>query len=75
MHRRHQPKPFALLAAALLCAAPASAQQPDPEKLAALEYRFVGPDGNRAIAVAGVPGDPGVYYVGAARTPRRSKST
>jgi len=31
-----------------------------------LEYRFVGPLGNRVIAVAGVPGDGNVYYAGAA---------
>lgn len=29
-------------------------------------YRFIGPDGNRVIAVAGVPGDHRVYYAGAA---------
>ena len=31
-----------------------------------LRYRFIGPDGNRAIAVAGEPGNPLVMYVGAA---------
>lgn len=31
-----------------------------------LKFRFVGPEGNRAIAVAGVPGDPMVSYIGAA---------
>ena len=31
-----------------------------------LKYRFIGPDGNRAIAVAGEPGNPLVMYVGAA---------
>ncbi|MGB6362458.1 MAG: sialidase, partial [Thermoanaerobaculia bacterium] len=31
-----------------------------------LEYRFIGPVGNRVPAVAGVPGDPAVYYAGAA---------
>src|SRR4029453_8243692 len=31
-----------------------------------LPWRFIGPEGNRVIAVAGVPGDPLVYYVGAA---------
>ena len=31
-----------------------------------LRFRFIGPDGNRSIAVAGVPGDPNVSYVGAA---------
>src|ERR1700726_3798592 len=33
----------------------------------ALRFRFVGPAvGNRVAAVAGVPGDPAVYYAGAA---------
>ena len=32
----------------------------------ALAYRYLGPPGNRAIAVAGVSGAPQVYYVGAA---------
>ncbi|MEO1259073.1 MAG: glycosyl hydrolase [Bacteroidota bacterium] len=31
-----------------------------------LKYRFIGPDGNRAIAVVGEPGNPLVMYVGAA---------
>ena len=31
-----------------------------------LPYRFIGPLGNRVPAVAGVPGDPLVYYVGSA---------
>lgn len=35
--------------------------------LQSMRFRFVGPDrGNRASAVVGVPGDPNVYYVGAA---------
>ena len=32
----------------------------------ALEYRHIGPVGNRVIAVVGVPGDINTYYVGAA---------
>ena len=31
-----------------------------------LKFRFIGPDGNRAIAVAGVSSDHNTYYVGAA---------
>lgn len=31
-----------------------------------LNFRFIGPEGNRAIAVAGVPGDPMISYIGAA---------
>ena len=55
-----------LIPAALGLALPASAQQLNPEHLSQLRYRFIGPDGNRAIAVAGVPGDPLVSYIGAA---------
>lgn len=32
----------------------------------ALRYRHIGPVGNRTAAIAGVPGDPNVYYAGAA---------
>ncbi|SVD87236.1 uncharacterized protein METZ01_LOCUS440090, partial [marine metagenome] len=45
------------------------AQQPteyDPTIFAGLEYRHIGPVGNRVSAVVGVPGDPNVYYIGAA---------
>jgi photosystem II stability/assembly factor-like uncharacterized protein len=42
------------------------AQQPQAQPYQQLRYRFVGPDGNRAIAVAGEPGNPLVMYVGAA---------
>ena len=31
-----------------------------------LKFRHVGPDGNRTIAAAGIPGDPQTYYIGAA---------
>jgi photosystem II stability/assembly factor-like uncharacterized protein len=40
--------------------------QIDPKAYAELKYRFIGPDGNRVIAVVGVPGEPRVYYAGAA---------
>jgi photosystem II stability/assembly factor-like uncharacterized protein len=47
--------------------ATASAQVPDPEQEGQFRFRFVGPKtGNRIAAVAGVPGDPTVYYAGAA---------
>ncbi len=42
----------------------AAAQAPHP--LSALHFRFVGPQGNRDIAVAGVRGNPLVDYFGAA---------
>ena len=38
----------------------------EKEQIAQLKYRHVGPVGNRIIAVAGIPGDPLTYYVGAA---------
>jgi photosystem II stability/assembly factor-like uncharacterized protein len=38
----------------------------DPASYSSLRYRFVGPPGNRAVAVAGIPGDPAIYYAGAA---------
>ena len=44
------------------------AQQPqiNPDVYSQLQVRYLGPVGNRATAVAGVPGSPHVYYVGAA---------
>ncbi len=46
----------------------ARAQQPSAaaDHLSALRWRYIGPVGNRVAAVAGVPGDPNVYYAGAA---------
>ena len=49
-----------------LLASTGFAQAFDPEVYSSLEYRFIGPDGNRAIAVVGVPGDPSTMLVGAA---------
>src|SRR5215472_741407 len=44
-----------------------SAQAADAEKESNFKFRFVGPKvGNRIAAVAGVAGDPAVYYAGAA---------
>ena len=37
-----------------------------PDAYAQLKFRYIGPVGNRIIAIAGVPGDPNVYYAGAA---------
>ena len=44
------------------------AQQPqiNPDTYSQLQFRYIGPVGNRATAVAGVPGNPYIYYVGAA---------
>ena len=41
-------------------------QQPDTTLWTRLHYRFVGPEGNRAIAAIGEPGNPLVAYIGAA---------
>lgn len=37
-----------------------------PELYEQLGFRFIGPQGNRVIAVCGIPGDPLVYYAGSA---------
>ncbi|MBO0799958.1 MAG: sialidase, partial [Blastocatellia bacterium] len=42
------------------------AQEVTPALYRSLEYRYIGPVGNRISAVAGVPGDPLVYYAGSA---------
>lgn len=42
------------------------AQSIKPEALNQLKFRHIGPVGNRVISVAGIPGDPMIYYVGAA---------
>ncbi|HLH16735.1 MAG TPA: hypothetical protein VKX45_05925 [Bryobacteraceae bacterium] len=55
----------ALLASAAV-AAFAQAPQIAPGQLNPLRYRYIGPVGNRVIAAAGIPGDPNIYYVGAA---------
>jgi photosystem II stability/assembly factor-like uncharacterized protein len=40
--------------------------RPAPDALGALKFRYIGPVGNRVIAIAGVPGNPNTYYAGAA---------
>lgn len=55
------------LLVAWMLGAPAIAQVPEAEQEGGLKFRFVGPQvGNRIAAVAGIPGDPNVYYAGAA---------
>jgi len=56
---------IAMVAAALL-AAVARAQQPTPDVYRQIKYRYIGPVGNRLISLAGLPGNPNVYYAGAA---------
>ncbi len=58
---------FFLVIALLAVPGPTTAQQaPSPEAYADLEWRYIGPEGNRFSAAAGLPGDPYTYYVGAA---------
>jgi len=46
---------------------PTEARNAEPESpFAHLEYRFIGPPGNRVSAVIGEPGNPNVYFAGAA---------
>ena len=62
-------KSFPILAATVafsFAAQPAVAQQIDPSRYEQLRYRYIGPEGNRATAVVGIPGDPRIYYAGAA---------
>jgi photosystem II stability/assembly factor-like uncharacterized protein len=42
------------------------AGRPAPDVYRSLRWRYIGPEGNRISAVAGVPGDPLVYYAGSA---------
>ncbi|HEY6118580.1 MAG TPA: hypothetical protein VIV66_01415 [Pyrinomonadaceae bacterium] len=44
----------------------ASSQQSSSDITAALRYRYIGPVGNRVTSVVGIPGQPNIYYVGAA---------
>jgi photosystem II stability/assembly factor-like uncharacterized protein len=56
-----------LLAVSLAICLPAHGQNETPRNpFAALHFRYVGPFGNRASAVVGVPGNPSVDYIGAA---------
>src|SRR5438105_2224940 len=57
---------LAVIAPILLLVSTARTQQSDTTLWARLRYRFVGPEGNRAVAVVGEPGNPLVAYVGAA---------
>ncbi|MEE4279425.1 MAG: hypothetical protein V2I82_13235 [Halieaceae bacterium] len=57
----------ALFSAVLYCFSfIASAQTLSPEHMEQLEFRHIGPIGNRVISATGIPGDPMTYYVGAA---------
>ncbi len=58
-----------LAAAAMVIVAsvilPAAERSITPDVYSRLMYRYIGPPGNRAAAVVGVPGDSLTYYVGA----------
>jgi photosystem II stability/assembly factor-like uncharacterized protein len=45
---------------------PLQAQEANKDILGALRYRYIGPVGNRVTSVVSVPGQPNIYYVGAA---------
>jgi photosystem II stability/assembly factor-like uncharacterized protein len=56
---------LALVAACLICGA-ARAQQITPADYGAMKWRLIGPfRGGRALAAAGIAGEPNVYYFGA----------
>ena len=59
---------WALLGGCIVALVPATAaaQMDAPSALQPLHFRHIGPIGNRIAAVAGVAGDPHIYYVGAA---------
>src|SRR3954464_6923608 len=74
-HMRRVVAPALLLVAASVAAAQNTPQRElkevSPEKVDTavyqrLRYRYIGPEGNRVTSVAGVPGDPNIYYAGAA---------
>jgi photosystem II stability/assembly factor-like uncharacterized protein len=69
-----RPSPLSVLASACLCLVTAATAQATaigekrPKEFGALEYRLIGPAiGGRMTAVAGVPGDPQVFYASAAQ--------
>src|SRR5882757_6143158 len=63
---RNQSRLLTLICVNVLFVLSGFAQKVDLKQLKPLHYRHVGPVGNRVITVAGIPGDPLVYYVGAA---------
>src|SRR5580658_7367483 len=55
-----------LLSVIAVIAASSTAQTVRPDAYKQLKFRYIGPVGNRISAVAGVAGDPWVYYAGSA---------
>jgi photosystem II stability/assembly factor-like uncharacterized protein len=58
----------ALIVSTAVIAPPGSvvAQSPTPATYQSLPYRYIGPPGNKVLAVAGVPGDANILYAGSA---------
>jgi len=54
------------LSAIFLAIVPAAAQEANKDVLGALRFRHIGPVGNRLTSVVSIPGQPNIYYVGAA---------
>jgi Sortilin, neurotensin receptor 3, len=55
-----------LLVICYLAGQPVAHSQSSKDIMGALRYRYIGPVGNRLTSVVGIPGQPNVYYVGAA---------
>src|SRR5262245_39831790 len=66
MSKTRSALPFTLLAALAAFSGAAQQQPISDAALAQLRYRYVGPVGNRVTSAVGIPGQPYVYYVGAA---------
>ncbi|HEV2387858.1 MAG TPA: hypothetical protein VGS20_11450 [Candidatus Acidoferrales bacterium] len=66
MRRALRAAPLLAALALLVIAAAAQTERGERNPLAQLRWRFIGPNGNRAAAVAGEPGNPMVDYLGAA---------
>src|SRR5262249_29410784 len=64
--RRLFPVPAVLLLSAIALRAQTRPPTIVPDAYQQLKFRYIGPVGNRIIAIAGIPGDPKVYYAGAA---------
>ncbi len=58
--------PFAATVLVAQGATPAASPRPNPEQWRSLNWRHLGPEGNRFSAAAGIAGDPLTYFVGAA---------
>src|SRR5437867_13113297 len=56
----------AIFALSIAFVFPLRAQEANKDILGAMRYRYIGPVGNRVTSVVSIPGQPNVYYVGAA---------